>query len=655
MQCDENQALSANQTMMYKICPLLMLQILTNGLLVTAWSPSLPSSSLSVGQQTPTRLLATLDSIDASRAASSTPIATADAVVCGGGPAGLLSAIMLADKYPTRTIQVFDRLAAPPPADDPIWDDVAKFYLIGLGGRGQKALKAFGVWDAVEERAVGVIGRKDWPPDSKEGVERIFTAKDKHVTTMVLPRDKLVGVLHQHIVDNYAGRIELNYGYEVLPVDFEYKDGTAVLVEVAKCTEEVARLNPSSVKTATEEPVQILCDTDSATLLAADFLIAADGTVRTFANAMEAADRKRIAALPLLRRLGAKPFHVKRYVDDNQRIYKTIPMKVPADWRPDLNYSARTKEGRINFDALPANNRGDYCGVLLLKKGDPLAAEDTNPQDLRQLLDEALPQFSALLDDETVATVAKKPVSYLPGFRYAGPRLHQGNRCVILGDCAHTVKPYFGLGANSALEDVVVLSRILDDKPDYATAVKEFSKQRAADSKMLVRISRELDRPGKIGFVTFILPLILDSIFYGMFPKLFRPNIIAMLQREQYTFRQVGRRKRLDRLVQVTMIFGGLYGIVATARWAIRCLAKAVGKSSTTVTASLAGTLAAVALLKKAARFLVPGLAPADVLTRITDKVTNSRTHLTPLRKLKRDKDTTNGETFLTALGNENK
>jgi kynurenine 3-monooxygenase len=51
--------------------------------------------------------------------------------------------------------------------------------------------------------------------------------------------------------------------------------------------------------------------------------------------------------------------------------------------------------------------------------------------------------------------------TYLPGFRYAGPRLHQGKRCVILGDSAPTVKPYFGLGANSALEDVKILGEAL--------------------------------------------------------------------------------------------------------------------------------------------------------------------------------------------------
>ena len=33
----------------------------------------------------------------------------------------------------------------------------------------------------------------------------------------------------------------------------------------------------------------------------------------------------------------------------------------------------------------------------------------------------------------------------------------------MLGDSIHTVKPYFGLGVNSALEDVCVLDACLDE------------------------------------------------------------------------------------------------------------------------------------------------------------------------------------------------
>lgn len=64
--------------------------------------------------------------------------------------------------------------------------------------------------------------------ESPEGVERILT--DRPVTTQVLPRDKLVGVLYDHIRDNYSQQVELNYGYEVTPLDLGSGDGSSVLL-----------------------------------------------------------------------------------------------------------------------------------------------------------------------------------------------------------------------------------------------------------------------------------------------------------------------------------------------------------------------------------------------------------------------------------------
>ena len=328
---------------------------------------------------------------------------------------------------------MYERLPAPySPTDLTVWNDFAKFYLIGLGGRGQTALGKFGVWNEVEEVSTAVVGRKDWSPGSEEGVERIFEGRNKRkFTTQVLPRDKLVSVLHQHIVDNYSNeQIELNYGFEVMPVKFDNDDDdnqSHAVVDIYRCQG--------------KKGDEIDCKVDPIDRISTDLLIAADGTSRTIANYMEETDQRERKSMNLIQRLFAgKPFSVTRYIDDNRRVYKSIPMKLPKDWRPDLNYSARSKDGGMNIDALPANRDGSYCGILLLKEDDPMAQANVDPETLRGFLNEKLPQFSSMLDDEVVAQVAKKHPSFLPSFRSVGPRLNQGDHILILGDCAHTVK-----------------------------------------------------------------------------------------------------------------------------------------------------------------------------------------------------------------------
>lgn len=480
-----------------------------------------------------------------------------ETVIVGSGPTGLATALMLASRG-WRNIRVVDKRPAPASADDVSFSDFSRHYLIGLGMRGQRALAELDAWTEVEAYATTVVGRKDWAPGSTEGVERIYV--DRPYKTRVLSRDRLAAVLYEKVKADYGDVVHFQFNTEV---DFE--DGLRL---------------------------------SSGEILYPTLVVAADGAARTVANALETKRKCKVV----------------RYEDDNRRVFKTLPFRVP--WRFDLNYSARSKDGRVNFDALPASEQGDYNGVLLLRADDPLAQADSDPAALRELLDAELPQFSALIDDRTVETVARQPPNNLPTFRYV-ENLVQGDSIVMLGDAAHTVKPYFGLGANSALEDVVALQDALDTHASGLRALEAFAQIRGPEARAMVQISRGLDRPGKLGFITFILPLILDGIFHKLAPKVFATNAIAMMQQDT-TFASVQRRKRRDRFVQVAAIF-------SVAVLVLKLLLTTRGLRFVGV------SLAAFALYQIilfGRRGFKKGAAPADVLAATNQRITANEAFL---------------------------
>lgn len=187
------------------------------------------------------------------------------------------------------------------------------------------------------------------------------------------------------------------------------------------------------------------------------------------------------------------------------------------------------------------------------RPGDQRVAALRTGEDVRAFFQEHFPAFLPAIRDVDLERFALKPDCSLPTFSYAGPVLHGGSSACLVGDAIHTVKPYFGQGVNSAFEDIKVLQQTLDETDDDpALAVKRYSELRAKDAEALVVLSHSLDG----GFLTFVGPLILDSMLHKLLPRVFSPNIIASLQNEAWSFSQIRKRKRLDRAMQVGLLAG---------------------------------------------------------------------------------------------------
>ncbi|QDZ17659.1 aromatic-ring hydroxylase-like [Chloropicon primus] len=439
--------------------------------------------------------------------------AFSNALVVGGGPAGLAAAIMLAQQG-WSGVKVVDRLPPPPVASHPIYSNAPeRSYNLGVSGRGQKFLDSIGALGDVKRFSAENFGRMTWDEQGNSTVTLRPEIAEEIYQAICIQRDRLTAVLLEYC-ERYE-EIEVSHGVAVDSVT--WPSGSP---EVTLQGGEVVR--PS-------------------------LLVGADGFNSVVARAL---DESKLSE-----------FKIQSWADKNTRVYKTVPLDYdicgnPGEWKRDLNFSANSQGGAdVTLEVLPTME-GKGVGVTLYKPDNEAIKGADTAEKAKELFKTNFPQFYDVVPERSFTDFASQRDQKLPLFQYAKNALH-GPKTVCVGDSIHTVKPYFGLGVNSAFEDVGVLKACLeahhvdnpgDDGLDKALAA--FTEGHKRNVETLVKMSRTFDG----GFLFFVLPIILDSIFHKLLPQVFSTNCIRMLQKHNMSFAEAGQIKRRDRALQVSII-----------------------------------------------------------------------------------------------------
>uniref|UniRef100_A0AAX7V429 Kynurenine 3-monooxygenase n=1 Tax=Astatotilapia calliptera TaxID=8154 RepID=A0AAX7V429_ASTCA len=103
---------------------------------------------------------------------------------------------------------------------------------------------------------------------------------------------------------------------------------------------------------------------------------------------------------------------------------------------------------------------------------------------------------------------------------------HIGDACVLMGDAAHAVVPFYGQGMNAGFEDCIVFDEIMDQfNEDFSAVLPEYTRVRVPDDHAIADLAmyNYIEMRAHVNSKWFLFRKYVDNILYFFMPKTIIP------------------------------------------------------------------------------------------------------------------------------------
>ena len=201
-----------------------------------------------------------------------------------------------------------------------------------------------------------------------------------------------------------------------------------------------------------------------------DLLFGSDGAYSQMRQAFQKTDR----------------FNYEQYYIQHGYKELSIPATVEGDFAIAPNALHIWPRGKYMLIALPNLDKSFTCTLFFPFEGTPSFESIKTPAQVRQFFEETFPDSLPYIKDIEEEYFAN-PTSSLVTVKCA-PWIR--NNCVLIGDAAHAIVPFYGQGMNAGFEDAYVLNQLLDQyNEDWSQVLEIYQDLRKVDGDAIADLA----------------------------------------------------------------------------------------------------------------------------------------------------------------------
>jgi kynurenine 3-monooxygenase len=240
--------------------------------------------------------------------------------------------------------------------------------------------------------------------------------------------------------------------------------------------------------------------------ISSDILIGSDGAFSALRSSFEKIER----------------FNYSQSYLDHGYKELTIPPAANGDFAMDPNALHIWPRGQFMLIALPNLDRSFTCTLFFPFEGNLSFQELTSKEKVLDFFEKTFPDAVPLMPTLT-EDFFMNPTSSLVTIK-CSPWVN--NKCMLIGDAAHAIVPFYGQGMNAGFEDCLVLNDLLDQlNDDWNYVLPEYQKSRKPNGDAIadLAIQNFIEMRDLVADPKFLLRKKIEAKLYDLFPDKWVP------------------------------------------------------------------------------------------------------------------------------------